>query len=623
MLLKKFITVKVDMGFGCVVMYGYAGKTVRIDLTNKKIKIKALEKGLAENYVGGKGFGAKILFEEAKPKTDPFDSSNLLIFATGPVNGTILPGAAKLCAVFKSPLTGIWGESQCGGYFAPQLKYAGYDILTIQGKSEKPVYLTIEDEKIEIRDAAHLWGKDTFETESIIKKDHGERFQVLSIGQAGENMVRYACVSHAKGRQFGRCGAGAVMGSKGLKAVAVLGSGSIEISKPKEFEDFRRKLNEKIRERLKSLIEYGTPAIMALTQTTGSLPTRNWTQGEFEGFEEINAEAVKKKIMKRSKACYACTVACGKISRVETGAYAGTEVEGPEYETLFALGSLCGNSNLDSIAKLNEICDRFGMDTISAGNVLAFAMECYEKGLITQEDTDGLALTFGNHEAMITALTRIAFREGFGKVLAEGVRRASQVIGKGSEKFAVHVKGLEPPGYDPRGLKGVALAYAISCRGACHLRHMAYRPNLTGSHPFKQGKINRLAYNGQAEIVKELEDFHAIVDSMVLCKFICLPTIGPILWEELAKLYYVITGIEVKREDLIATAERINNLVWSINTREGASRKDDTLPERFMNEGLKKGTSKGEVVKKKEFEKMLDEYYKIRGEPGMEGFQRL
>jgi aldehyde:ferredoxin oxidoreductase len=602
---------------------GYAGKILRVDLSRKEVSLRKLPEKMCKEYIGGKGFGAKILFEEVEPKVDPYSPTNLLIFATGPVNGLMLSGAAKFCAVFKSPLTGIWGESQCSGYFAPQLKYAGYDMIIIQGRSEKPVYLIIEDEKIEIRDATHLWGKDTFKAEEIIKNDHGEKFQVLSIGPAGENLVRYACISHARGRQFGRCGAGAVMGSKKLKAVAVRGSGTIEVSRPKELQDFRRELNENIRERLKSLIDYGTPAIMALTNTTGTLPTRYWTQGEFEGFEKVNAEAMKKELIERSKACFACTVACGKISKVKKvphvlplGSFAileETEVEGPEYETLFALGSLCGNDNLESIAKANEICDRLGIDTISAGNALAFAMECYEKGIITRKDTEGIELTFGNHEAMITTLRKIAYREGFGNILAEGVRKASEIIGKGCEKFAVHVKGLEPPGYDPRGLKGVALAYTVSCRGACHLRHIAYRPNLTGSHPFREGKIDRLAYEGQADMVKEQEDFYTLIDSMVLCKFVCLPTIGPILWDELAKLYSIITGIDIGRTELLTTAERINNLVRSFNLREGISRKDDVLPERFLKEPLK-----GQVVEKEKLDKMLDRYYKLRGWNGRE-----
>ena len=588
-------------------MKGYAEKILYIDLTRKNAKIRKVSEEYCKSYIGGKGFGAKILAEELEPKVNPYSPKNLLIFAAGPVNGLTLSGAAKICAVFKSPLTGIWGESQCGGYFAPQLKFAGYDALVIKGRSKTPVYIVIKDETAEIRDATYLWGKDTFQTEDIIKKDNGQHFQVLSIGPAGENLVRYACISHAKGRQFGRCGAGAVMGSKRLKAIAVSGTRKVEVSMPNELENFRKKLNEQIKERLKSLREYGTPAIMALTQTTGTLPTRNWTQAEFDGFEEINAETLKGKLIKGNKACYSCLVACGKISKVETGPYAGTEVEGPEYETLFALGSLCGNNNLESIVKANEICDRLGLDTITAGNAIAFAMECYEKGIINKNDTEGIELTFGNHEAIIDILVKIAYKNGLGKILAEGVKKASETIGKGSEKFAIHVKGLEPPGYDPRGLKGVALAYAVSCRGACHLRHMVYRPNLTGTHPFKKGKIDRLSYEGQAEIVKELEDFYTIVDSMVLCKFVCLPSIGPILWSELIRLYTIITGLKITKRKFITLAERINNIIKSFNLKAGVNRKDDSLPERFINEPVK-----GQTIKKTELSKMIDQYYRLR-----------
>ncbi|MEM2567066.1 MAG: aldehyde ferredoxin oxidoreductase family protein [Candidatus Bathyarchaeia archaeon] len=603
-------------------MYGYAGKIARIDLTRVKVYVEILKEDLSSYYIGGKGFGAKILYEELKPKIDPYDPSNMLIFAAGPVNGLALSGAARLCAVFKSPLTGIWGESQCGGYFGPELKRAGYDVIIISGKSEKPVYITVEDEEIRVESAAHLWGKDAFEAEDIIKRDHGKAFHVLSIGPAGENLVRYACITHNKGRQFGRCGAGAVMGSKRLKAIAVKGSGKIDAAKPEELDKFREELNEKIKERLKSLMEYGTPAIMALANTTGTLPTRYWTEGEFEGFEKINAETLKRKFFERSRACFACAVACGKISVIRKApdapsgsfaTYVGSMVEGPEYETLFALGSLCGNDNLESIIKANEVCDRLGIDTISAGNAIAFAMYCYEKGVITQEDTDGIDLKFGNSEAILTMLKKIAYREGFGNTLAEGVKRAAEIIGKGSEKFAVHVKGLEPPGYDPRGLKGVALAYAVSCRGACHLRHMAYRPNLTGQKPFRKEAINRLSYEEQAEIVAELEDFHTIVDCMVLCKFVCLPTIGPILWDELTRLYNAITGREIGKDHLIGIAKNLNNIIRKFNQREGLNRSDDTLPQRFFNEGLRTGSSKGEKIQKQEFEKMLDEYYKLSG----------
>jgi len=314
-----------------------------------------------------------------------------------------------------------------------------------------------------------------------------------------------------------------------------------------------------------------------------------------------------KSIVKRNKACFACSVACGKVSEIKEGPYAGVVVEGPEYETLFAFGSLCGNDSLASIAKANEVCDRLGMDTISAGNVIAFAMQCYEKSLITKEDTKGENLMFGNHEVIISVLSKIAYREGIGDILAQGVRKAAEIVGKGAEKLAVHVKGLEPPGYDPRGLKGVALAYAVSCRGACHLRHMAYRPNLTGKHPFRKAKIDRLSYSGQAIIVKEMEDFYTLVDVMVLCKFVCLPTIGPILWEELTRLYSIVTGVKVKKKELVTLATRINNIVASFNRREGIDRAYDTLPERFTKERVE-----GQIVKKEKLETMVDEYYRIR-----------
>jgi len=591
---------------------GCCGRLLRIDLSKEKVTTQTLNEAMYKNYIGGKGLGTKILLTETTPKTDPFDASNLLIFVTGPVNGTLLSGAAKFGLIFKSPLTGIFGESYCSGFFAAQLKFAGYDGLVIEGKAERPVHIVIEDNGVEIKAASHLWGKDTFETENSIKNDVGDRFQVLSIGPAGENLVKYACINHAKGRQFGRCGAGAVMGSKNLKAIAIKGSGQVEVAESEEFEKFKSELNSQCEERLKSLRVYGTPSLIALTTATGTLPTRNWTEGEFDGIEEISAETIKEKLVIRSKSCFACSVACGKISKITTGPYAGTLVEGPEYETLFAFGSLCGNANLEAVAKANETCDRLGLDTISAGNTIAFAMECFEKGIITKKDTDGLKLTFGNHKAMLAMLEKTARRKGLGNILAEGVKRASEIIGKGSKRFAVHVKGLEAPGYDPRGLKGVALAYAVSCRGACHLRHMAHRPNLTGLPPFGRGKVNRFFYDGQAEMVSEQEDFYNLVDSMVFCKFVCLPTIGPILWKELVKIYSIVTGVRINKAKMLSIARRINKMTSLYNAREGLKPSDDALPERFIKDPLKKGTSEGQVVEKAKFKKMLDTYRKLR-----------
>ena len=598
-------------------LYGYNKKQLRIDLTRGKAIVEGIDRAILKRYVGGKGLGAKMFSEYSDLSKDVWDPSNPLIIATGPVNGLVFSGAAKFCAVFRSPLTEVWGESQCGGYFGPELKRAGYDAVIIGGKSEKPVYLLIEGEKVELRKAGFLWGKDTFETEDIIKENYGSNFQVLSIGPAGENLVKFACVSHDKGRELGRCGAGAVMGSKKLKAIAVRGTGRSSVAEPEKLKEFTRELNSRVKDRLKSLMDYGTPNMISIVNATGSLPTRNWTGGEFKNAEKIGAEAIKKNIMKKSKACFACAVACRKISTVESGPYAGTEVEGPEYETLYAFGPLCGNDNLESIAKANEICDRLGMDTISAGNVLAFAMECIEKGSIkdirTREELKSLKLHFGNHEAMVSMLPRIAYRNGLGNILAGGVRYASKIIGGDSARFAVHVKGLEPAGYDPRALKGMALAYAVSCRGACHLRHMTHRPNLTGAHPIFGRKIDRLLYEGQPELVAEQEDFYSLVDSMVLCKFLCLPAVGPIQWGEIVDLYNIVTGLKVEKKQLAQRARDITNVVRKLNNFMGVGRKQDHLPARFFEESLKNGSSQGQKVDRNEFEKMLSKYYRLKG----------
>lgn len=591
-------------------LHGYAGKILYVDLSREKRISVALKKGFALQNIGGKGFGVRIISKETEPKIEPYNPSSMLVLATGPVNGLFLSGASRLTAIFKSPLTGAFGESQCGGTIGTQIKRAGYDVIVIRGESKEPSYLLIKDESVELRRADYLWGKDAFETERIIKEEDGPRLAVLSIGQAGENLVRFACITHDKGRQFGRCGSGAVMGSKKLKAIAVEGSKTMPIAQVEAFEHFRKELNEKIKERLSNLQKYGTPSMMDNTNLTGTLPTRYWTDGEFDGFEKINALAVKEKLAAGNKACYGCTVACRILSKVEKGVYAGTEVEGPEYETLYAFGSLCGNSNLESIAKANELCDRLGMDVISAGNALAFLMECCNRGILTKNEISEPLRGFGDHQIMITILEKIAYRRDIGNVLAEGVKRAATILGRNTDEFAIHVKGLEPPGYDPRGLKGVALSYAVSCRGACHLRHMAYRPNLTGKQPFTDGKVNRLSYCGQAQIVRELEWFHNMVDSMVLCKFLCLPTIGPISWAELTNLYNIVTGMKVKKNTLIKKAKRISSLVKSYNLREGVDRKADMLPSRFLREKLGKGASKGETVDYKGLKTMLTEYYR-------------
>ncbi len=592
----------------------YNRRMLKVDLTNKKAVVEEIKEEDLKSLIGGKGLGIKILLERLKQGVAPLSPENILVFAVGPIEGLIFPGDSKTGVFFKSPLTGIFGESYCGGAFGPQLKLAGYDALMITGVSDKPVYLKIFDKDVEFKDASHLWGKDAYETEDIIKKDEDGKVQVACIGPAGENLVRFACINNAKGRQFGRCGAGAVMGSKKLKAIAILGTGKVEPENIEEFNKIREYVLEQAKKVLKSLSEYGTPPMISLMSAAGALPTRYWTEGEFENVEKISAETMKKTIVKANRGCYGCAVACGKLSKIEQGPFAGVEVEGPEFETLFSFGSLCGIDNLEAIAKANEVCDRLGIDTISAGNAVAFAMQCYEKGILDEKTAEGLKLNFGNWEAMLELLPKIAFRKGLGDILADGVREAGKKIGGEAEKLAVHVKGLEPPAYDPRGIKAKALTYAISSRGACHLRHFVHRPNLVGKHAFRKDiPVDKFSYEEQVEMIIEMENFYTLVDTMILCRFVCLPVLGPILWDELTRLYNALTGLNIKTEDLVKIGEKINQMVRVFNVREGVTRKDDCLPERFYKEPLTKGSAKGHVVEKEKFERMLDKYYTLRG----------
>ena len=555
-----------------------------VDLSKNKIKAVNLN---YKSYIGGKGVATKLLFNIPQ-KIDPLSPENAIIFGIGPINGVNLPGASRMTCVFKSPMTNGYGESQCGGHIAKEFKKAGVDFLYITGKAKKPSYLFIENNNVEIRDASHIWGKDTFETEEILKEDC--KGEVLCIGQAGENLVRFASINHRKGRQFGRAGAGAVMGSKNLKAVVVKGYRKVEVANPEELKEFRKWLIKAAKEKLQSLTKYGTPGIMDLVNEVGVLPTKYWTKGYFKDVEHINATALSKYVKKHTT-CYGCTVACGIISKTEDA-----EVEGPEYETLFALGSLCENTSLKSIIKAAELCDRYGIDTISTGNVIAFSMACSERGDIKNE------IKFGDGDITIELIKKIAFRHGIGNVLAEGVKRAAEILKVSIEP--IHCKGLELPGYDPRGLFGIALGYAVSPRGACHMRSCAYRPNLVGA-------VDRTSPKGQAALVKELEDMYCIVDSFVLCRFLCLPIIGPISWEELSKLYWIVTNEKVTVEELKKIGENICNLTREFNLREGI--KEDLLPSKFLKAALEAGKSAGMFVDEKNFKEMLNEYYSLRG----------
>jgi len=556
-------------------------KLARINLSDKKAKLLKIPTDWEKSLIGGKGVATKLLFN-IPTKIDPFHSENAIIFAIGPVNGLRLPGSSRMTSVFKSPLTFGYGESQCGGFAAHEMAKTGVHFMCITGRAERPVYLVLEDGDVEVKSATHLWGKDCYETEEILKKDEGG--EVLSIGPAGENLVRFACITHRKGRQFGRCGAGAVMGSKRLKAVVIKGSKDIEVADPEALFEFRKWMLENIVPKLEGMKNYGTPLISALTNEMGVLPTKYWQFGRFENYEDIGYEKLREYIVK-DVTCYGCSVACGKLRRA-----GDIEVEGPEYETQFALGSLCFVDDPVAIMRANDLCDRYGMDTISAGNVVAFYIACSERGEVEEK------VKFGDADGMLELLRKITFRDGIGNVLAEGVKMASEKLGVSVE--AVHCKGLEPPGYDARGLFGMGLAYATSQRGACHMRSCAYRPNLAGD-------IDRFSPEMQAELVKDREDFYCVVDSLVFCRFLCLPAIG-MDWEDASRLLKIV-GREYSVEQLKVIGENIWKMSYEFNKREGVS--DFELPNIFFNP-LK---DSGYVLKRGDFERMVEEYKKLRG----------
>ena len=583
---------------------GYIGKILRVDLTERRISTEKLDAEIAKKFIGGKGLGAKILYDSLKLGTDPLSPENILIFASGPLTATLAPTSARWAVVTKSPLTNIFLDCQVGGYFGAAMKLAGFDCIIMEGKADSPVYLWVHDGNAEILNAGDLWGKGCFETENTLKKRLGESAHVASIGPAGENLVRYACISVDKYRQAGRGGAGAVMGSKNLKAVAVRSASyKIEYADPEGFREAAKKALKVIREN--SFIplrrKYGTPIWVAPVNKAALLPTRNFRTGVFEKAENISGETMRDKIVVKDGTCYNCIIQCWKYTHVESGKYKVDELAGPEYESIALLGSDCGVGSIEAVAHASMLCDDLGLDTISTGNSIAFAMECYERGLLTAEDTDGLELKFGNADAEIEMVKKIAYRKGLGNLLAEGVRRASKKIGDGSEKFAMHVKGLEIPGYDPRGAFGMALAYATSDRGACHQRAWTVRAEI-------EGKLEpRFSTKGRARFVKETQDERAMCFSLVLCDF------APLEVKHFVELLNKATGFNFTVEDYLKTGERIWNLTRLFNVREGITRKDDTLPPRFMEEPLPEGVTKGQVVTKEMLDEMLDEYYALRG----------
>ena len=588
----------------------YAKRILYVDLTTGKTETKPLKEELAKKYIGGIGLGMRLFLDNSKAGVDPFSPENPLIFITGPLTGTMAPSAGNSYAVVsKSPLTEGICECKAHGFFGAELKRAGYDAIIFTGKSEKLVYAWIDDNSIQLIDAQHLTGKSPQETEETIREEIGDYYiRVSAIGEAGEKLVRVGCIINDEFRAIGRGGMGAVMGSKNMKAVAVRGTNDVNVANLEEFTEFVRTIHERMKgPATRKYRTLGTPENVLVLNALAALPTRNFSQATFEGAEKVSGEYLNERYVKKIIGCATCGMRCDHIALVPEGEYKGSTSR-VEFECLWALGPLCGVDRLDAIIEAIRLCDYYGMDGISSGVIVAFAMDLYENGIITKKDTDGMDLSFGNHEALVETIKRMGTRKGWlGDTLAEGTMRAAEKIDKGAEKYANHIKGMELPGYDLRTLKTAALGFSVSFRGACHLRSGAYSPDV-------KGKVDRFKIEkGRGKIVMDGEDLYNVVDSLILCKFS-----RGVMYDglkDMANYYTLATGIEMTPEELIKAGERINNLARVINIREGkGTRSDDTLPWKIMNVPVPdEGVAKGAVVNQKEFDIGLDDYYSVRG----------
>lgn len=591
-------------------MKGYRGKILKIDLTTGKTSTRTFDEKYVRKYLGGQGFVVEIVYHAMPKGADPLGPQNVLAMAGGVFDGFPVGTGGKVAWAAKSPATGTLAESIMGGSIGPELKHAGYDALQIVGKADKPSYIYIEDDKVDINEAADLWGKDTRVVPETLKKRHGWDVKVACIGVAGEKLSKIACID-CDDRQAGRAGLGAVMGSKNLKAVVIRGTKDLEPAEPKKLLEIALR-HQKIYEAAPSFIEdtkYGTGEFLGwVNKEKGVFPTRNWQESYFKEREGIDPYSWAPKYVTKNKACFACTKPCGKLFEVKSGKFAGVAIDGIEYETLYSLGGACGNSDVESVAKANELCDLLGMDTISAGVTVGFAMELMQRGIITEKEV-GFKLTWDNaSDAVPWMIEMMGNRKGFGDILADGVKVAAKKIGKGAERYAVHTKGMEPPAYDVRGMKGHGLAYMTSTRGACHLRAGFYAPELVGKF-WKWEGIDRFSTVNKGFMVSQTENFMCVYDSVGLCKF----SRGFFLIAKLPEVIEAITGLKFTEEDLLKIGERIHNMKGNFNARDGVTRKDWLLPPRILEDPIPDGPSKGSKISVDEMNLMLDDYMKARG----------
>lgn len=619
---------------------GFAGTVLEVDLTTKEIRRLPVTKELAAKYLGGRGINAYLLWQYVSRKgVEPLSSENVLIFGTGSLSGTHAPSSGRTTVTCKSPATGLYLKASGGGYFGIRLKLAGYDHLVVKGSSQTPVYLYIEDGRVEIRDASHLWGRTVSDTDRLLKEELGKDVETAVIGPAGEKLARIASVMLSRTFAAARGGPGAVMGSKRLKAVAVRGTGSLKVSDPAGFDRAAMAARKALAKDsgAQGLHVYGTAGLVEGVNASGGYASYNFRQGYIDGVRTLTGQyLVEAGYLQGRLGCGSCGISCHRFCAIPSGRYAGTKTAGPEYETTSALGAGCGVTDTEALIKAASLCNEFGLDTISTGGVIQWAMECFERGILTLDQTEGLDLTWGNGDAVVSLVEKIAYRRGLGDILAEGTRRASEEIGHDSWKWAVQARGLEQSRVETRSAKSYALAFAVNPRGPDHLHtetlaEFGLTPEarelikeICGDEKY----ANPFLLEKRAEIVRWHEDCYAVTDALGFCAFATTLAyaVNP---ANMAEMFSKATGIDMSEEEIMFAGRRIVTLERMFSIKEGLSRADDVLPWRLMNEPVPSGPTKGFMNSKEELDKMLDEYYALHewdvatGIPKVETLKKL
>ena len=593
---------------------GYTGKVLRVNLTDKTYQEEALPADVAQDFIGGAGFTVKYLYDEVPADCDPLGPENKLIYAPGPFTGTTIPCASRMAINAKSPATGAMGVATTGGHFPVEMKRAGYDVLIIEGKAAEPTYLYIKNGEVRFRSAKEIWGLPTTDTQLVIKDElHDQNVRISCIGPAGEKLSKMACIVNER-RVAGRKGLGAVMGSKNLKAIALRGDEQMQIADKEKYDAARKRMRDGMKESpilYPEFSRYGTSTTLDLTQALGIYPANNWTAtGIFTPADKIGGYAIESRGQGKT-ACAGCPVGCSQYRLAQDAPYTGLFTEGPEYETLYSFGGVVGVDNPDAIIAADRISDELGLDTMSAGVTIAFAMELFERGILTLEDTGGLDLHFGNDRAMITLLNMIGERQGLGDILADGTKAAAERIGQGTEKYAMHIKGLELPAYDVRGAKAHGLSLATAFTGADHNKGYAFQEIFGIPIPYA---VDRFAIEGKGKLTMWNQDARtALADSPTMCVFLMDMAVAGFMFQNTADLMEGTTGLTYTPEEVHQVGERINNVARVFNILAGFTRADDDLPERLKTEPIPEGPSKGQLISQADLDFMLDEYYDARG----------